>query len=500
MRPSNADPVGTAPPRPLPKSYWVVPGRFLVGEHPGSQSRAEALERLRSLLRAGVSCFVDLTEPNEVPGYESFLPFATPSGRRIEYLREPITDHSVPTTREPMARLLAAVDQALAADHVVYLHCRAGIGRSAMAAGCWIASRPVVTGDPLERLQVLWRQSEQSATWPVVPETADQAEFVRTWSPRPSATLPPAPAAAPRATPDPLLADRVRGSLLGLAVGDAAGEGRALRRPPTGGWTQHTSLALCLAESLLELGICDARDQMERYLRWQREGYLSARGQPGRPTPDVARALATYQWRGQPMAGSHDPRDRTTASLPRVVSAVAFCARDAAAAVALASECSRTTHQSPIVLDACRYLAAMFLGALGGAEPRAVLGGLYEPVAGLWAARPLRPEIVAAASVPVDEAASRGNVDVVSAITLVRAAVLQAGDVPGAVKSALGMSRDPALAGALAGSLAGAFFGAGGIPPAVTAGLPGLARVEELAAGLAAAARAGRPPASGSRR
>ena len=129
-----------------------------------------------------------------------------------------------------------------------------------------------------------------------------------------------------------------------------------------------------------------------------------------------------------------------------------------------------------------------------------MLGGLYEPVAGLWTARPLRPEIVAAASVPVDEAKSRGNADVANAITLVRAAVLQASDVPGAVQRALGLSRDPALAGALAGSLAGAFFGAGAIPSAVTAGLPGLARVEELAARLAVAARAGRVPASGPRR
>jgi hypothetical protein len=72
-------------------------------------------------------------------GSESFLPFSTPSGRRIEYLREPIADHSVPTTRETMARLLAAVDQALAADHVVYLHCRAGIGRSRQAVECEVS-------------------------------------------------------------------------------------------------------------------------------------------------------------------------------------------------------------------------------------------------------------------------------------------------------------------------------------------------------------------------
>lgn len=499
MRPSDADPIGTAPPRPLPASYWVVPGRLLVGEHPGSQSRAEAMERLRSLLRAGVSCFVDLTEPTEVPAYESLLPSATPSGRRIEYLREPIPDHSVPSARETMARLLTAVDQALASDHVVYLHCRAGIGRSAMAAGCWIASRPVVTGDPLERLQVLWRQSEHSLTWPVVPETAEQAEFVRTWSPRPAQARA-APLVAARPTTEPARADRIRGALLGLAIGDSAGEGRALRRPPNAGWTQHTALALCLAESLLELGVCDARDQMERYLRWQRDGYLSARGQPGRPTPDVARALATYQWRSLPMAGSHDPRDRTTASLPRVVTAVAFAAHDPAAAVALASECSRTTHQSPVVLDACRYFAALLLGALGGADRLVVLGALYEPAPRFWSKRPLRAEIVAAASAPVEEAKKRGHSDVTTVITLLRAALLQSNDFAGAVQQALGLSRDPALAGALTGALAGAFLGAAAIPAASIAGLQGLAVLEDFAARLVAAAQSRPGQAKGPRR
>ena len=48
-------PTETLPPRPLPATYWVVPGRLLVGEHPGSQSRADAMERLRRFLSAGVT-------------------------------------------------------------------------------------------------------------------------------------------------------------------------------------------------------------------------------------------------------------------------------------------------------------------------------------------------------------------------------------------------------------------------------------------------------------
>ena len=113
--------------------------------------------------------------------------------------------------------------------HVVYLHCRAGIGRSATVAGCWLAtSGGEASSDPLAQLQVLWQQSERSRGWPVVPETDAQAQFVREWAAR--ATR---PGASRGAVPNAALpvADRIRGMLLGLALGDAMGE--SLRAGPT---------------------------------------------------------------------------------------------------------------------------------------------------------------------------------------------------------------------------------------------------------------------------
>ena len=38
-------------------------------------------------------------------------------------------------------------------------------------------------------------------------------------------------------------------------------------------------MALCLAESLVENRGFDPRDQMERYVRWYREGHLSSTGE-----------------------------------------------------------------------------------------------------------------------------------------------------------------------------------------------------------------------------
>ncbi len=86
-----------------------------------------------------------------------------------------------------------------------------------------------------------------------------------------------------------------RGCLLGLAVGDALGTTLEFRRPGTfepiinmvgggpfrlqpGQWTDDTSMALCLAESLIECKGFDPVDQLRRYCRWHREGYLSSTG------------------------------------------------------------------------------------------------------------------------------------------------------------------------------------------------------------------------------
>jgi ADP-ribosylglycohydrolase len=241
-------------------------------------------------------------------------------------------------------------------------------------------------------------------------------------------------------------------------------------------------MALCLAESLLAKGGNDARDQMERYLRWQRDGHLSARGLPGQATPDVARAIATWQWRGLPQAGSHDPRDRSTAALPRVVSAAAYALAEPAVAVALAADCARTTHQSPLVLDACRYYAALLVGALRGATSEHLCSGTFEPCPGLWASRPLKPELVA--GLAASTTARAAGADVVHALVNLRTAVQPAPGVISAIEAAIVGGREPALDGALAGALAGALHGASTLSPEALAGLARTDLLEDVAASL----------------
>jgi len=443
---------GLDAPRPIPESYWILPGRLLAGAHPGSRSRAGAMERLRAFLGAGFTCFIDLTEPSELPSYEALLPFETPDGRRVEYLREPIPDHDIPASPACMTRILSMLDASLSAGHVVYLHCRGGVGRSSMAAGCWLAARDGSGERALARLQELWQYSVLAGTWLSIPETPAQVEYVRTWT-----------GGVGSAADFP---DRARAALLGLALGEAMATARSAGREGTDAWGQQTSLTLCLAESLLARGGFDARDQMGRYLRWWREGHLTPDGRPAEPSRDVAKALATYEWRGQPMAGSHDPADLTTGSLSRVVAAVLFGGADAAEALTLAGECSRTTHQSPVVIDACRYFAALLLGALSGLDRTRVLDGVFEPEPGAWSLRPLRDEVIELARAGRAPAKRKGPPDVLTVLGDAIETLRRGGDFEELLRAAGRSGDDPALRGAVTGALAGAFMGTAGLPSA----------------------------------
>jgi hypothetical protein len=168
----SAEPLN--PDRPLPNSYWVIPGRLLAGEHPGSLSEAEARERIERLVGAGITYFVDLTEPDEQPEYRHLLP------GRAEYLRSPIADTRVPFNISQTQAVLSMIRGALARNRGVYVHCRAGIGRTGLIIGCFLAEERDGRS-AVKLLNRLWRQSARAEAWPKVPQTAEQADYIRRW-------------------------------------------------------------------------------------------------------------------------------------------------------------------------------------------------------------------------------------------------------------------------------------------------------------------------------
>lgn len=161
--------------RPLPNTYWVIPGRLLAGEYPFGADDADARARLALLHEAGVDYFVDLTEEGERPGYRHLLP------PRSQHIRSAIADTWVPNDVEQMQQILRDIRAALAQGCCIYVHCRAGIGRTGIVVGCFLAEEGGDGKAALKHLNRLWRQSERAKSWPKVPQTAEQADYIRQW-------------------------------------------------------------------------------------------------------------------------------------------------------------------------------------------------------------------------------------------------------------------------------------------------------------------------------
>ena len=207
--------------------------------------------------------------------------------------------------------------------------------------------------------------------------------------------------------------ERYRGCLLGLATGDALGapvEGvppEKLASSPiegmkssglwrlleAGQWTDDTSLALCLAESLIEQQGFDPIDQMERYLRWLREGHLSSRETAFGIGMTVLQALQRFEQTHESYCGSTDPMMAGNGSIMRLAPVPLFYARRPRKAIERAAESSRTTHGAATAVDACRYLGALLVGAVQGTGKDDLLSPHYCPVPGYWEEDPLVPEI-----------------------------------------------------------------------------------------------------------
>jgi len=270
--------------------------------------------------------------------------------------------------------------------------------------------------------------------------------------------------------------DRFRGCLLGLATGDAVGTtleftardsvlpiedlvgGGPFNLEP-GEWTDDTSMALCLATSLVERGGFDPRDQMDRYCRWAEHGYLSSNGRCFDVGATVARSLAAFRSSGEPFSGPTEPTAAGNGSLMRLAPVVLFFYPNEDQAVRFAAESSRTTHGAPECVDACALLAEFLLRALSGVSRAEVLS----PVRRRLCSSKL-DSVAGTEFLGKPRSRIRGSGYVVSCLEAALWCFSETKSFRDAVLLAANLGEDADTTAAVCGQLAGAHYGVSGIP------------------------------------
>ena len=234
-----------------------------------------------------------------------------------------------------------------------------------------------------------------------------------------------------------------------------------------GQWTDDTSMALCLATSLLESGGFDPVDQMGRYLRWFREGYLSSTGRCFDIGGTTREALVRFERTGEPYSGPTDPMSAGNGSLMRLAPVPMFFAGDAREAIDRSADSSRTTHGAVEAVDACRYIAGLLVGALRGVDKETLLSERYSPVEGLWDEAPLAPKIAAIADGSFKHKQPpeiRGTGYVVDTLEAVLWAFFHTKDFTEGALKVVNLGEDADTTGAIFGQIAGTHYGVESIP------------------------------------
>lgn len=295
------------------------------------------------------------------------------------------------------------------------------------------------------------------------------------------------------------IGERFRGSLLGLAVGDALGTSLEFRQrgsfePITdmlgggpfclepGQWTDDTAMALCLATSLVECGGFDARDQMLRYCRWADHGYLSSTGKCFDIGNTVRTALDRFRRDGNPFAGATDPRGAGNGCIMRLAPIALYFFPDLEQVEASAAASSRTTHGAQECVDGTRLFARMLCRALSGATKAEVLDG---DSAG-FSAGPLILAIARGEYRSRSAEKIRGTGYVVQSLEAALWAFDRTSNYSEAVLAAANLGEDADTTAAICGQLAGAHYGEAGIPPLWRSRLALGAEIADLADRLGA--------------
>ena len=302
--------------------------------------------------------------------------------------------------------------------------------------------------------------------------------------------------------------DRCRGALVGLAVGDALGAAVEFRSPGSfapvtcyrsggphglkaGEWTDDTSMALALADSIGMAG-WDIHDQAQRYVDWWKTGKYSVNGRCFDIGITTRSALGNYVAQKDALnSGDRSDRASGNGSIMRLAPVPMRFGHLYSGQLdelsRLAEESSIPTHASEQCASACRYLATVLAALIHGEDRGEVLSPDWRPLQQLNDIKPLHPliqEIAQGSFRQKQPPAIQGSGWVVKSLEASLWAFHNSKSFDEAVLKAVNLGDDADTTGAICGQLAGAYWGESGISESLRSGVARMDMVEKALAGI----------------
>lgn len=442
------------------------PGKQQTNALSGSWTRSLEID-IAAIKAWGAQAVVTLIEPHEMTELKVENIGHVVAHHGMQWFHLPIRDVTAPgpafedAWREagPQLRTL------LRSGRDVFVHCKGGLGR----AGTVAARLLVELGWDATAAIAAVRAARPGAL-----ETSAQEDHVHAVR-----AVDDQMAENSRAAPSDAKKDRAIGCLLGLAAGDAVGTTLEFKPrdsyPPLtdmvgggpfglkpGEWTDDTSMALALAESLSNKQCLDADDLMARFVSWWRRGEYSVTGRCFDIGITTSGALARYERTGNAVAGSTDAGSAGNGSLMRLAPIAIWGVREGTEHMRAAARAqSATTHGAAACLDACEGYALILHAAINGATfEEAVAAGLL-----VDAAEPIR-SIFEGSWRHKDRGQIKSSGYVAHSLEAALWCVSQTGNFREAVLLAANLGDDADTTAAIVGQLAGALYGVSGIPAA----------------------------------
>ena len=270
--------------------------------------------------------------------------------------------------------------------------------------------------------------------------------------------------------------NKAAGTLVGLACGDAVGTtlefipkgsfthitdmvGGGPFELPAGYWTDDTSMALCLAESLIRNHGFDAKDQISRYCNWWKHGYLSSTGICFDIGITVSSALEKFIATDEPYSGSTNKYSSGNGSIMRLAPIPIFYSQNIASCIKYAKDSSKTTHGSALCIDSCGWFSCLIFLALNGYSKQAMLSDCQY--------HPYTEEVLALSSwnfLDKDWSQLEGSGYVIESLEAALWCFFNTESFEEAILSAANLGNDADTTAAVCGQIAGAYYGLEGIP------------------------------------